>query len=65
MNKDILIFIAEERVRQGYSIRSLAKKVGMHHPQIVRVEGGTAGLRNIEKVLDALGYELQIVKKSN
>ena len=49
---------------QGHTIRSLAKAVGLHHPQIVRLTNGSNYTRDtLLKVLDELDLEIVIRNK--
>ena len=64
MTQDIGTIIHE--LRGDKSLNSLAKESGLQVTQIRKIESG--GLKEptyktIEKILDALGYRLQVVKK--
>jgi transcriptional regulator with XRE-family HTH domain len=62
LKTEIAKLIRDERIKQGLSIRSLADKADLHHPQIVRLEQGKGDLTTFEKTLAVLGYKLQVIK---
>ncbi|MCI8459417.1 MAG: helix-turn-helix transcriptional regulator [Clostridia bacterium] len=60
-------FLQEERKRQHVSIKTLSKLSGVGEGTIGNwiYCGFTPTLDNFQKVLNALGYDLSIVKKEN
>lgn len=64
MKDSISKAINEARERHGITIRELAAKIGLHHPQIVRVtNGGNYNIESLLKILDGLNLEIVIKKK--
>lgn len=64
MTQDIGTIIHE--LRGDKSLNSLAKESGLQVTQIRKIESGEIKeptYKTIEKILDALGYRLQVVKK--
>ena len=63
---DISKSIEEECKAQNISIRKLADKVGLKHPQIVRVTSGdhNYNIETLLKILNGLDLEIQIVAKN-
>lgn len=64
MTQDIGTIIHE--LRGDKSLNSLAKESGLQVTQIRKIESGVLKeptYKTIEKILDALGYRLQVVKK--
>ena len=55
--------IIEER--EGKSVKSVAKAIGVDHGSLYRTlkNGGNPEGNTIEKILDYLGYDLKIVKR--
>lgn len=53
--------IASARKAQGYTIRSLAEKVGLPHPTIVNIENGklNAGVKIYLQLFDALNISIK------
>lgn len=48
------------------TVRGLAEKIGMKHPQIIRVTSGeNYNIETLLKILDGLDLEIEIKKKSN
>lgn len=64
--KKLVVQLYELRMRSGFNQIELAEKSGCTQNTISRVETGLCRptLRTICSILDALGYELKIVKKS-
>ncbi len=59
-------FIREERVRQDLTLKEFGKELGLQASHIVNYETGYYTIRavyTLEKILHALGYELQIHKR--
>ncbi len=50
--------------KEGYSIRGIAKAIGIDHASLSRSlkDNGNPESKTIEKVVDYLGYEIRIVK---
>lgn len=63
---DISKAIEEACKDQNISIRKLADKVGLKHPQIVRVTSGdhNYNIETLLKILNGLDLELKIVAKN-
>lgn len=62
----IVDFIRQERVRQGLSQETLGRRIGEGHQNISSYEAGYYGIRavlTVERILNALGYELRIHKR--
>lgn len=58
--------IVQELKEQNYSVRSFAEKIGMKHPQIIRVTGGkNYNIDTLLKILDGLGLEIIIKEKED
>lgn len=56
--------IKHQMVKKNMSIRSLAKNVGMQHPQVVRVTSGeNYTIESLLKILTALDLEIVIKEK--
>ena len=57
--------IEEACKAQNISIRKLADKVGLKHPQIIRVTSGdhNYNIETLLKILDGLDLEIKIVRK--
>lgn len=57
--------IEEACKAQNISIRKLADKVGLKHPQIIRVTSGdhNYNIETLLKILDGLNLEIKIVPK--
>ena len=56
--------IKKELEGQNISIRGLAKKIGVHHPQVLRVTScQNYTIDNLLKILDGLNLEIVIKKK--
>lgn len=55
----------QERKKQDLSIRELAEKAGIQHPQYIRVSKGSINytIDTLVKVLDVLGLEITLTKK--
>ncbi|GIO35747.1 hypothetical protein J41TS12_06080 [Paenibacillus antibioticophila] len=72
--EDIILDISKKKIVQqiklqletnNTSVRKLAKKVGMKHPQIVRVTSGeNYNIDTLIKILDALNLEILIKEKN-
>jgi len=62
-NKEIKKIMIDEGINQ----KELAKRTGINQSTLSATFAGERNwtVNKIEKVLDALGYELQIVKKEN
>lgn len=59
--------IKKARKERGLSQADLAKQFGMSRATISGIENNTiaeVGIRKVEAILNALGYELAIVRKS-
>ncbi|WP_151736737.1 helix-turn-helix domain-containing protein ['Paenibacillus yunnanensis' Narsing Rao et al. 2020] len=64
--KKIIESIKESLDSSNISIRKLAQKVGMKHPQIIRITSGeNYNIETLIKVLDAMNLEITINKKQN
>ena len=63
--QDIASFVKEMRMRDGLSLRELAKRSGVSHITLYKWEHGTkpSKIDHIEKVLNALGYNLVILEE--
>lgn len=49
---------------KGYTVRSLAEKIGMKHPQIIRVTSGqNYNIDTLLKILDGLDLEIKIKRR--
>lgn len=61
---DIIERIAAERERQGFSYRELADRAGLQYPKVhaILTGKGNPTLESINRLADALGLELRIVK---
>lgn len=58
---EVIRYIREE---QGLSQRFVADACGISHHTVRRVEGTNMGtIKNVEKILDVFGYELEVVPK--
>lgn len=56
--------IKEAMQEQNLTVRSLAEKIEMKHPQIIRVTGGqNYNIDTLMKILDGLDLEIEIKKK--
>ncbi|MDR1666322.1 MAG: helix-turn-helix transcriptional regulator [Bacteroidales bacterium] len=57
--------LAEIRKEQGVSTYTLAKRVGMNQSAISRIEKGhiSAGVDTIDRIAEALGSSLELVRK--
>lgn len=57
--------IASIRISLGMTQKEMAEKANMYVNHIPRLEKGkiNIGINTLKKVLDALGYDLKIVKK--
>jgi predicted XRE-type DNA-binding protein len=56
--------IKKELDGQNISIRGLAKKIGVQHPQVLRITGcQNYTIDNLLKILDGLDLEIVIKKK--
>lgn len=56
--------ISEKTKQDGLSIRGLAKKIGMHHPQVIKVtSAGNYTIDTLLKVLHGAGLELIVQPK--
>ncbi len=51
--------------REGKSIKSVAKAIGLDHGSLYRGlrNGGNPEANTIEKILDHLGYDLKFIKR--
>lgn len=57
-------FIRDEINYQELSIRKLAERVGVKHPQILRVTGGeNYNIETLLRILDALDLQIELRKK--
>lgn len=61
---DISAFARNERFKQGMEQQEVADKAGIHVNTYRRVEGneGNVSLYVVNAILEAFGYEIQIVK---
>lgn len=58
--------VKEIRHEQKVKLRELAELSQVHLNTIMRLEsGGGVGLGTLEKILDALGYEIELVLKED
>jgi len=56
--------IKSEMKNKNVSIRGLAEKIGMKHPQIIRVTNGeNYNIDTLFKILDGLDLEIEIKSK--
>jgi len=55
------------RTEQGMSAQDVADASGVHRNTIYRIESGrwSASVVVYERILDALGYELEVMKKES
>lgn len=65
MSEEIRIAIIAERDRRGWSNTELARQSGMHRTAIAAYLSGAKDIetKTLERLLDALGLELQPKKK--
>ncbi len=51
--------------REGKSVKSVAKAIGVDHGSLYRTlkNGGNPEANTIEKILDYLGYDLKFIKR--
>jgi predicted transcriptional regulator len=66
MYVELLADIVTIRHEESLTIRELGKKTGLHHPAIARFENPTktSNVMTMLKIVNALGYELTIKKKT-
>ena len=59
--------LAERRHELGLTVRQLAERCGLNHPNIVCVENGkySVGLDILYKIASAMGLELSFIKEGD
>lgn len=67
MKNDIAKFIESERKKQEISIAELHRRSGVPYSTLSQIEKGRCipQIVTYEKIMDALGYELVLMKKWN
>ena len=56
-------FVRQIRREQKMSVAHLAERAGLHRNTVYRVETGLCvTLDNFEKLIDALGYEIELMR---
>lgn len=64
--QEIAQALKQKLVKDELSVRKLAERVGMKHPQILRITGGdNYTINNLLKVLHEAGLELVVREKSD